>query len=71
MLAHGCHGGHQTRQPESLRLKMEHVALMTDDPPIMFWSDKARATMKSKLSPLAIDWLSALMEVTEHKRKTT
>lgn len=49
---------------------MEIVALMTDDTPIMFWSDKARATLKKKLSPLAIDWLSALMEVTEHKRKT-
>lgn len=49
---------------------MEAIAFMTDDKPIMFWSDKARATLKKKLSPLAIDWLSALMEVTEHKRKT-
>ncbi len=39
--------------------------------PAMLSSDPAQLTLKHKLSPLAIDWLSALMEITEPVRQTT
>lgn len=50
---------------------MESMGIMTDNEQPMIWSSKARETLKRKLSPIAIDWLSTVMEVTEHKQKTT
>ncbi len=42
---------------------------MTDDKPLQIWSEKARNTLHKKLSRLAIDWLSTVLEITEQERK--